>query len=243
MAAAHDTLQPEAGQAGLNNLTFSPAYSTATQGKHMRIGLMSDIETHDDLLAIHQYAVALTQQDVQVLWVASTETAAALSGDTGLIATDIDTLPATCRHVVPCQPYQLSRIQLVCVDRTLWQDSMLHTRLFTFLCLLHDALPCTVLHAWGSLPAAYLAVYTARFLDIPAAVSYSALCLDASLQETFAWQWVARHTAMALTTNLADQQRLLTSGAVEPARLSIMDPALPATATTMTTLYQSLNAR
>ncbi len=206
----------------------------------MRLGLLSDFTTYEDLLPLRQFAIALMRHGLHVLWVASTDMAAALASDSGLVAADTRDLPATCRYVIPCQPYRLEHVQILCVDRAVWQDPALHTRLFTFLCLLQHELPCAVFHAWGTLPATYLTVYTARFLGIPAVVSYSRSWRGRDPRQTFMWQWVARHAAVTLAATQTEQTCLRTVNGFEPARIRVMDPASPTLASTMTTLYQTL---
>src|SRR5262245_40129571 len=115
--------------------------------------------------------MALAQQGHQVYWLLSTESLQALQAEAALAPAAVETLPAICRHIVPVQPYQCAEVRLLCVHQEVWQHADQHTRLFTFLCLLQRALSYDVFHAWGALPVAYLAVYTARFLAVPAVVS------------------------------------------------------------------------
>lgn len=214
----------------------------------MRIGLISSYPTntetsaasHDDLLMLYYYALALAQHGLQVLWLSSTDTAEALPDNAALVRDEVQSMPATCRYVIPCQPYHLAGIQLFCTDRTLWQQRPMHTRLFTFLCLLQRQLPCAVFHAWGDLSAAFMTVYSARFLGLPAVVSYSRSCLRTGPQHPFEWQWVARHTSMAFVTNHTDQERLLATSEYLPTQVRVSHPAVPQTMSTMVALYQRL---
>ena len=91
---------------------------------------------------VRHCAVALVEQGHQVYWLASTEGTADVTqwGPRSSLATDI--LPSTCQYVVPVQAYHYEGIRLVCVNQEFWQHPDLHTRLFTYLCLLQ--LPCAV---------------------------------------------------------------------------------------------------
>lgn len=214
----------------------------------MRIALVSyhpiatsaDAETCHDLLTLRQYAVILVRHGLQVLWLTSAETATALADDVSLLPTGEDDLPETCRHVIPCQPYRFEGVRLLCVDDSLWQQRALHTRLYTFVRLLQRELSCAVLHTWGTFPAAYLGVYTARLLGLPAAVYYSQPYLRDGPQQSFVWHWVARHLTIALVSSHADQEYLLTTSDLTPARISVIDPALSTVGPTMVSLYQTL---
>jgi hypothetical protein len=96
----------------------------------------------EDMQAVCRCAVALVQQGHQVYWLLSTGHMQTLSNQTslGLVATDI--LPTTCQYVIPVQAYHWERVRLLCINQELWQHPDLHTRLFTFLCLLQRALSC-----------------------------------------------------------------------------------------------------
>ncbi len=194
----------------------------------------------DELQTLRHYAAALVQHGLQVSWVCSTDTVEALADDAGLVAMGEDGLPRTCRYVIPCKAYGLEGIQLFCADRSLWQERSLHTRLFTFLCLLQRELPGAVWHALGVFPAPYIAVYTARFLSLPAVVSYSRASLRDQPQHVFEWQWVAQHTSLALVANTADQQRLLETRGVQPARVQVMPPTRSQAVSILIMRYRSL---
>ena len=116
---------------------------------------------------VRRCAIALVEQGHQVYWLASTEALRTLHHEAAQLTVATDLLPSTCQYVVPVQAYHYEGIRLVCVHQELWQRPDLHTRLFTYLCLLQRALPCAVLHAWGPWPIAYLTIYTARFLAVP----------------------------------------------------------------------------
>jgi hypothetical protein len=194
-----------------------------------------------ELLLLRQYAAALVERGHSVWWVSATDTADALASDACLVSMGANGLPATCRYVVPCQAYVLAGVRLFCVDRILWQEPALHTRLFTFLCLLQRQLPCTVWHAWGSSPAAYLAVYTARFLGLPAIVSYGQAYLQEGPQQPFPWQWVAQHTSMALVFSHTEREQLLTTSGMTPAQVQVAQPDLQTLPASMQALYESLH--
>src|SRR5206468_10240007 len=90
----------------------------------------------EDVQAVCRCAVTLVQQGHQVYWLLSTGHMQALSNQASLgpVATDI--LPPTCQYVLPVQAYHWERLRLLSINQELWQHSDLHTRLFTFLCLL-----------------------------------------------------------------------------------------------------------
>ena len=73
----------------------------------------------------------------------------------------------------------------MCVNQEFWQHPDLHTRLFTYLCLLQRALPCAVFHTWGPWPIAYVTIYTSRFLAVLAVLSYSSRLVSAKLSSPF----------------------------------------------------------
>jgi hypothetical protein len=185
--------------------------------------------------------MALAQQGHQVQWVSSPDTVDASIADVPLIAEQTDSLPETCRYVVPCRLYRLHEVRLYCIDRAVWQERPLHTRLFTFLCLLQRELPCQVLHAWGTFPAAYLAVYVARLIGLPAVVSYDTQALDGGPQQAFEWQWVARHVSMALVASGVDGETLATTSDVARARLRVVPTETLAAVGALTELYTSLH--
>jgi glycosyl transferase family 4 len=215
----------------------------------VRIGLISyhlsspGTETsnwHDPML-LGQYAVALAQQGHQVQWVSSPDTVDVYAADVPLVTDQADSPPKTCRFVVPCRLYHLHEVRLFCIDRVVWQERPLLTRLFTFLCLLQRELPCQVLHAWGAFPAAYLAVYVARLVGIPAVVSYDTQSLNDGPQQAFEWQWVARHVSRALVASGVDGERLAATSDVTRSRLQVVPTEMSAAVVTLTELYASLH--
>jgi hypothetical protein len=213
----------------------------------MRIGLISyhppcpDGSDLDDVYRLREHALSLVEQGLQVLWLSSTATAEALRDDPTLEPDDMHSLPATCRYVIPCQPYRLAGTPFFCADNLLWQQRPFHTRLFTFLCLLQQALPSTVWHAWGDLAAAFLTVYTARFVGVPAVVSYNQTCLRTGLHYPFAWQWVARHVSMALVPSLTDRERLISTSECPPRQIQVCHPAGASATSAMVALYRQLH--
>ncbi|MGQ4807267.1 hypothetical protein NKDENANG_00611 [Candidatus Entotheonellaceae bacterium PAL068K] len=214
----------------------------------MRIGLVSYHPTatssradiYEDFLCLRQFVLTLVGQGLQVVWLSSTDTATALADDVSLAEAEAHDLPPTCRHVVPCQPYRFGGARLLCVDRDIWQHPELHTRLFTFLGLLHRELPCAVLHAWGMFHLLYLTVYTACFLRIPVAASFAAPNLQHDAQDSFRWQWLARHVSVALVSSQTNRTRLLGMSDLTPERVRIVDPAQPTSGPTLTALYGEL---
>src|SRR5262249_52685022 len=163
-------------------------------------------EVSYDLSAVRRCAMALVQQGHQVYWLLSTASFQALQAEAALAPAAADILPPTCRHVVPVQPYQCTGVRLLCVNQEIWQHTDLHTRLFTFLCLLQRALSYNVFHAWGTLAVAYLTVYTARFLAVPAVVSYAWQLRAAKPPQPFLWDWVAQQVAAAVVPSMAEHE-------------------------------------
>lgn len=208
----------------------------------MRIGLISDhpassdVTCQSDFGILRQQVMALAEQGLPAFWLTSTATAEALRDDPALVPEGVDSLPATCRYVVPCQPYRFAGMPLLCVDRTLWQQRALHTRLFTFLCLLQRELPSAVWHVWGDVSVTFLTVYTACFLGVPIVASYHAACIDQGSLLSFEWQWIAHHVSMAMVTNAADQARLVATGAYPSTRVCLGE-----TASATIALYQRLH--
>jgi hypothetical protein len=189
---------------------------------------------------VRHYAVALVKQGHQVYWLASTEVLRTLHNGAVQLTVATDILPSTCQYVVPVQAYHYKGIRLVCVNQEFWQHPDLHTRLFTYLCLLQRALPCAVFHTWGPWPIAYLTVYTARFLAVPAVLSYSSQLVSAKLEQPFLWDWVARQVAAVVVPNTAERERLLTLAPLTPTQVHVIDPAQPHLGHTLTALYTCL---
>jgi Glycosyltransferase Family 4 len=191
---------------------------------------------------VRRCAVALVEQGHQVYWLASAEALRTLHNEAAQLTVATDILPSTCQYVVPVQTYHYEGIRLVCVHQELWQRPDLHTRLFTYLCLLQRALPCAVLHAWGPWPIAYLTIYTARFLAVPAVLSYSSRLVSARLEQPFLWDWVARQIAAAIVSSPAEQERLLTLAPLTSRQMHVIDPTQPHLGQTLTALYGRLGA-
>ena len=191
---------------------------------------------------VRRCAVALVEQEHQVYWLASTEALRTLHHETAPLTVATDILPATCQYVVPVQTYHYEGIRLMCVDQECWQHLDLHTRLFTYLCLLQRALPCAVFHTWGPWPIAYLTIYTARFLAVPAVLSYSSQLVSTKLEQPFLWDWVARQVAAAIVSSPAEQERLLTLAPLTARQVHVIDPTQPHLGQTLTALYMRLGA-
>jgi hypothetical protein len=185
-------------------------------------------------------AVALVEQGHQVYWLASVEALRTLPNAAARLMVAIDLLPATCQYVMPVQTYHYAGIRLTCVNQEFWQRSDLHTRLFTYLCLLQRALPCAVLHASGPLPIAYLAVYTARFLAVPAVLSYSSQLISTEPEQPFLWDWVARQVAAAIVASPAEQECLQTLAPLTSGQVHVIEPTQPYLGQTLTALYGHL---
>lgn len=193
-----------------------------------------------DLSTLRHWAAALVQQGHQVHWLLSTRSLQALDAEVALTPAATDLLPATCQYIVPVQPYQLTGIDILCVEQHVWQHADMHTRLFTFLCLLQRALSCDVVHAWGALAVAYLAVYTARFLAIPAVVSYDGQLRSALAQQPFLWDWVARQVSAAVVPSMAEREQLLTLSPLPSGQIHVIAPTQPQAGRILTALYARL---
>src|SRR6266566_8793760 len=119
-----------------------PRESLEARSLSVRLCMISDYPVTpqapaaEDMQVACRCAFALVQQGHQVYWLLSTGHIRALSNQASLgpVATDI--LPATCQYVIPVQAYHWEGLQLLCIKQELWQHPDLHTRLFTFLCLL-----------------------------------------------------------------------------------------------------------
>ena len=217
----------------------------------MRLCLISDYpvipqmatEIGYDLSAVRRCAMALVRQGHQVYWLLSTASFQALRAEAALAPAAADTLPPTCRYVVPVQPYQCAGVQLLCINQEIWQHTDLHTRLFTFIRLLQRALSYDVFHAWGTLSIAYLAVYTARLLAVPAVVSYDRQLRSDRPQQPFLWDWVARQVAVAVVPSMGEYARLLTLSPLTPAQIHVIDPGQPEVGRAWTALYARLAVR
>src|SRR5262245_15106113 len=187
-------------------------------------------------------AVALVEQGHEVYWLTSTETLRTLHHGAEPLTVATDLLPATCQYVIPVQAYHYEGIRLVCVNQECWQHSDLHTRLFTYLCLLQRALVCAVFHTWGPWPIAYVTIYTARFLEVPAVLSYSLPLMSATLEQPFLWGWVARQVAAAIVSSPAEQERLLTLAPLTARQVHVIDPTQSHLGHRLTGLYARLRA-
>jgi glycosyl transferase family 4 len=193
-----------------------------------------------DSSAVRRCAAALVEQGHQVYWLTSSETLRTLHHEAAQLTAATDIVPATCQYVVPVQTYHYEGIRLVCVNQEFWQHPDLHTRLFTYLCLFQRALPCAVFHTWGPWPIAYLTVYTARFLAVPAVLSYSSQLVSGRLEQPFLWDWVARQVAAVVVRSTAERERLLTLAPLTPARVHVIDATQPHLGHTLTALYTCL---
>ena len=190
---------------------------------------------------VRRCAVALVEHGHQVYWLTSPEALRTLHNEAAQLTVATDILPSTCQYVVPVQTYHYEGIRLLCVNQEFWQHPDLHTRLFTYLCLLQRALPCAVFHTWDPWPIAYLTIYTARFLAVPAVLSYSSRFVSAKLEQPFLWDWVAQQVAAAIVSNPAEQERLLTLAPLTSKQVHVIDPTQPHLGQTLTALYTRLN--
>ncbi len=198
----------------------------------MHICMLSDhLESRDAV-------VALGQQGHDVSWLVPTAYLPTLSVETERLTVATDILPATCQHVIPLQAYHYQGVQLLVISQTLWQQPELHTRLFTLLCLLHRAAPYQVFHTWGPVPLAYLTVYTARFVAVPAVVSCDAAMLAAREHQPFLWDWMLRQAAAMVVPSRAERAQLVSHNAGLP--VSVLDTTHPALGQRLTALYAGL---
>ncbi|MBM3226555.1 MAG: hypothetical protein FJZ47_22555 [Candidatus Tectomicrobia bacterium] len=191
-----------------------------------------------DLSAVEQQLVALGHQGHDITWLMSPAQALTLRQPARLTPQALTMLPPCCRHVIPVELYHYAGLRLVCVPEAFWRQTDLHTRLFTFLCLLQRAAPAAVFHAWGStLTSLYLTVYTARFLAVPAVVSYTDCHLATTrFAQPFLWGWIAQHLAAAVVSTRTAQTLLQACGI--PA--SLLTPAQPAAHLALVALYQEV---
>lgn len=213
----------------------------------MHIGLVSHHPVRPDgmspsapeLLRLYDYASSLVAHGCRVQWLCPPVTLDILTAQLAGISVHASGLPKTCRYVVPCRAYAVAGVQLFCPDEVLWQQRPLHTRLFTFICLLQQALSCDLWHAWGSVPASYLTVYAARFLGCPAVVSCEQTFLHSAARYAFEWQWVCRHAALLLVEREADQHRLIRTASVpDTTPVRCVSPEGSETASIVRTWYE-----
>jgi hypothetical protein len=92
------------------------------------------------------------------------------------------------------------------------------------------------------LPIAYLTVYTARFLAVPAVLSYSSQLVAVQSEQPFLWDWVAQQVAAAIVASPAEQERLLTLAPLTSGHVHVIDPTQPHLGQTLTALYARLSA-
>ena len=213
-----------------------PSERRSARGRIVRLCVI------DDSPDVRRCAIALVEQGHQVYWLASTEALQTLPNEAAQLTVAPDILPATCQYVVPVQTYHYEGIRLVCVNQEFWQHPDLHTRLFTYVCLFQRALPCAVLHTWGPWRMAYLILYTARFLAVPAVLSSSSRLVSARLEQPFLWNWVVRQVAAVIVSSPAEQERLLTLAPLTLRQVHVVDPTQPHLGPTLTALYARLRA-
>lgn len=147
--------------------------------------------------------MTLAQSGHTIYWLASLPGLPGADSPLAGLHSCADVLPPTCRYVLPCQGYRLAGLRVLDVAAALWQDTALHTRLFTFLRLLQHAVPCDVWHVWGPLPMVYLVVYTGRLLQVPVVVTYHAALLHDRASQPFLWEWVGQHMRHIVATETA----------------------------------------
>ena len=191
---------------------------------------------------VRRCAVALVQQGHELYWLLSPEALRTLPNEAAQLTVATDILPSTCQYVVPVQMYHYEGIRLVCVNQEFWQHPDLHTRLFTCLCLFQRARPCAVFHTWGPWPIAYLTVYTARFLAVPAVLSYGSQLGAVEPEQPFLWDWVAQQVAAVVVASPTEQERLLTHAPLTLKHVHVIDPTQPYLGQTLTALYARLRA-
>ncbi len=146
------------------------------------------------------------QQGHEVYWLAPPHVLQEPCVQAAGCALAAESLPPTCRYVIPVQAYAYEGVSLYCVPQEIWQRADLHTRLFTFLSLLYRAGRYEMLHAWGSVPVAYLTGYTACYLAVPAVVSAPQEPCMPGAQASFLWPWVVRHATMWPVPRLVERR-------------------------------------
>jgi hypothetical protein len=87
-----------------------------------------------------------------------------------------------------------------------------------------------------------MTIYTARFLAVPAVLSYSSWLVSAKLEQPFLWGWVARQVAAAMVSSPAEQEHLLTLAPLTSRQVQVIDPTQPHLGQTLTGLYARLSA-
>jgi hypothetical protein len=213
----------------------------------MRIGYISyhptspaDPVPANDVHALYRLVRAAVAHGFQLHWLSATEAVEGLDREGRLDAARDEDVPATCRHVIPYKAYHLDGELLFSVAEAFWQDPGLHTRLFTFLCLLQRQCPATIFHVWGPLPIVYLGVYTARYLGLPVIGTYNALCLRHGPQQPFMWQWVAEHVTLGLVAGQEHRQVLQATTTLPQHRIRVLDAADPTAGATLAALYHTM---
>lgn len=176
----------------------------------MRLCIVSDLGpgmapgARSDVAVLCRYATTWVQEGHDVYWVTAPSVLQEPCIEADVTPTTDDIVPATCRYVIPLQAYWYRGVRLFCVPQDLWQSADLHTRLFTFLSLLQRAITYEVVHAWGTVPVLYLAVYTARYLAVPAVISWSGEPPEPTGAAAFFWQWSIEHAAAFVVPQSGD---------------------------------------
>ena len=209
----------------------------------MRMGLVSDKRSPLAPLRLYQVIQEMGRRGHEVLWIATTEMADAVRAQYNLTASGIEQVPATCRYVVPCTWYDLDGGRLVEVEPDLLQDATLQTRLFTYICLIQRELPCHIWHAWGGIEVAYLTVYTARFLGLPAAVSCPEAWPDETAPLAFVEKWVMQHLDVMLAGSERHKQRLQRHTGYTQTRIEVTPFTSPGALAEMIAGYETLRVR
>ncbi|MGE3538048.1 MAG: hypothetical protein AB7N91_11525 [Candidatus Tectimicrobiota bacterium] len=179
------------------------------------------------------YVAFLSQQGHEVYWLSTPALLHAPVIQAALLPATAELMPTTCRYVMPVQAYWYAGARLLCIPLELWQRVDMHTRLFTFLCLLHRARACTLFHAWSTLPIAYLTVYTARYLALPAIVSCPADTPEPGPADVFRQDWTAQHAAAYVVHSPA-----VSPAGLDLARLHVINPAQARASQTLLALYR-----
>jgi hypothetical protein len=201
---------------------------------------LADPALVNDFHALYRSARAAVEHGLQLHWLSATETVERLGGEGCFRAARDEDVPVTCRHVLPYKAYHVAGGLLLSVAEAFWQDTGLHTRLFTLLCLLQRQCPATIFHVWGPLPILYLGVYTACYLGLPVIGTYNALCLRHGPRQPFLWQWVAQHVTLGLVACQEHRQMLQATTALPQHRIRVIDAADPTAGATLAALYRTV---
>ncbi len=189
----------------------------------MRIALISHhadpVERPGELRHLGRWVHSLARQGHGTWWLTSDDGLPVLAEGLPLASSVPYRLPPTCRHVVPVRRYGLDRLPLIAAAGHLWCERPLLTRLMTFVELLQAEWPSRVFHIEGTLPAVFMAVYTACVLRVPTVVLYGPTLHREAAPDSFEWQWVTRHANLFLVSDGRLRRHLQQAEGLSPERL------------------------